>query len=319
MTAIDHSRPFRFGYQTRGPLTDKSWLDTARMIEDMGFSSLLMPDHFTDQWGPISALTAAATVTTDLIVGALVFGNDYRHPTILAKEMATLDQISEGRLEFGIGAGWMRTDYDEVGMAYDRPGLRIERLEESIEIIRGCWSGEEFSFEGQHYTITNYQGLPAPHTPGGPPILIGGGGPRMLGVAARHANIVGLTANLRAGAVGPEAVSDSMPDAFDTKLARVTEAAAENASIELSSLTMATVVTNDRQATLDGMAELFGADVEQVAESPMVLAGTVEEITESLIERRERWGFNYVVVQYPDGDTAAVQAFAPVIEALNGM
>lgn len=276
-----------------------------------------MPDHFTEQLGPISALTAAAVATTTLKVGALVFGNDYRHPAVLAKEMATLDQISGGRLEFGIGAGWMKTDYEQAGMPYDRPSVRIDRMEESLEIIRKCWTGEPFDYQGTHFTIDRMDSGPIPHTPGGPPIIIGGGGPRMLGVAARHADIVGVTANLKAGEMGPDAIADSLPDAFDAKIARITEAAGDRAdSLELSSLTFMTTVTDDREGNLAGVAEMFGLPVEIVADSPMVLAGTVDQIAETLIERRERWGFNYVVVQSLSGDSP--DDFAPVIAKIAG-
>ncbi len=309
------TQPFRFGIQVRAPFDDMTWLDTARRIEDSGYSSLLMPDHFNEQLAPISALSAAAAVTSELIVGALVFGNDYRHPVTLAMEMATLDQISEGRVEFGLGAGWMQTDYDQSGITYDRPGIRIERLQESLEIIQKCWAGEPFDFAGEHYTLTGHDSFPRPFTPGGPKVMIGGGGPRMLGVATRNADIVALTANLRAGVVGPEAVTDSMPDAFDTKYARVAEVAGDRLNaLELSSLTMATIVTDDPQPTIDGMAELFGADPAMIAESPMFLVGSVEEIADRLIERRERWGFNYIVVQPGEG----AEDFTKVIDRLAG-
>ena len=145
-----------------------SWADTARHVEQQGFSSLLMPDHFHGQWGPLTALAAAATATTELKVGALVFGNDYRHPVVLAKEIATLDHIAGGRVEFALGAGWMRTDYDESGMPYDRPGVRIERFLESLQIIRRCRAEGAFDFEGDHYRIDGYDGLPLPYTP--PPV-----------------------------------------------------------------------------------------------------------------------------------------------------
>jgi probable F420-dependent oxidoreductase len=295
------------------PFPGMTWLDSARMVEDLGYSSLLMPDHFTEQYGPLTSLAAAASVTSTLKVGALVFGNDYRHPVVMAKEMATLDHISEGRVEFGLGAGWMRTDYDQSGQTYDRPGIRIERFEESLEVIRRCWAGEPFDFDGVHYQMAGYDGLPKPYTEGGPPVMIGAGGPRMIGVAARNATIVGLTANLRAGEVGPDAVADSMPEAFDAKVARLHEVAGDK-DIEISSLTMATVVTDDREGTLAGMAELFGAPPELVEASPLLIAGSVDQIVESLQERRERWGFSYIVVQPTDNP----QQFAEVIAKLAG-
>jgi len=314
---MDNPRPFRFGLQLHSPIDGLSWLDSARSVEDSGYDSLMIPDHFHHQYGPLTALAAAAAVTTRLKVGALVFGNDYRHPVMLAKEMATLDLISEGRAEFGLGAGWMRSDYDQSGMAYDRPGVRIERFEESLEIIRRCWSGEPFDYHGEHYRIDGYDGHPKPHTPGGPPVIIGGGGPRMLGVAARNADIVAVTANLAAGEVGVEAVADSMGGAYDAKLARVRQAAGDRAdALELSSLTINASVTDDREGALAMFAELFGNTPEAVSESPAVLIGSVEEIVETLQARRERWGFSYVVVQY-DG-SLGMDRFAEVVATLSG-
>lgn len=310
-------QPFRFGLQMHGPIEGMTWADTARHVEQQGYSSLMMPDHFHDQFGVLTALSAAAAVTTELKVGALVFGNDYRHPVVLAKEIATLDQIAEGRVEFGLGAGWMRSDYDEAGMTYDAPGVRIDRFLESLEIIKRCWTEGAFDYEGEHYHIEGYDGLPMPHTPGGPRIIIGGGGPRMLGVAAEHADIVGITANLRAGEVGPDAIADSMPDAYDRKLARVREVAGSRIDdLEISSLSMNTTITDDRAGALEFLSQLFGAPTDVVAQSPALIAGSVPEIVELLQERRERWGFNYVVVQQDEGDS--MEPFAEVISALAG-
>jgi len=310
-------QPFRFGLQTHGPIEGMSWTDTAKFAEQQGYSSLLVPDHFHGQYGPMTALAAAAAVTTELKVGALVFGNDYRHPIMLAKEMATLDHIAEGRVEFGIGAGWMRTDYDQTGMTYDRPGLRIERMVESLQIIKRCWQEGSFDFAGEHYQIDGYDGLPLPYTPGGPPVIIGGGGPRMLGVAAEHADIVAITANLRAGEVGADAISDSMPEAYDAKLARVGEVlGARLDDTEINSLAMNTTITDDRDGALEFFAGMFGAPKEHVAQTPALIVGSVDEIVETLQERRDRWGFNYVVVQQNGGQ--GLERFNEVISTLAG-
>ena len=311
------TQPFRFGLQLHSPIDQMSWLDSARYAEDQGYSSILIPDHFHHQYGPMTALAGAAAVTTELKVGALVFGNDYRHPVILAKEMATLDQISEGRCEFGLGAGWMRTDYEQTGMAYDRPGLRIERLIESLAVIRGCWGADPFDFAGEHYTISGYDGHPKPWTETGPPVIIGGGGPRMIGVAAEHADIVGITANLGAGEVGVEAIADSMPAAYDRKIARLRECAGSRIDdLEISSLTMNTTITDDREGALDFFSQMFATSVEEVAQTPALLVGSVPEIVETLQERRERWGFNYVVVQQDGGQ--GMEHFPGVVAALAG-
>lgn len=310
-------KPFRFGLQVHSPINGMSWTETARFAEAQGFDSLLLPDHFQHQYGPLTALSAAAAVTTELNVGVLVFGNDYRHPVVLAKEIATLDEITEGRVEFGLGAGWKRADYEQAGMSYARPGVRIDRMVESLEIIKKCWAGGQFDYEGEHYRITGYDGHPAPHRQGGPPVIIGGGGPRMLGVAATHADIVAVTANLRAGEVGLDAIADSMPDAYDVKLSGVRDAAGERLeAIELSSLTPSITLTDDQEATHATFAEMFGTTPELVAQSPAFLAGSPSQIAESLKTRRDRWGFNYVVVQQ-DG-SRGLEAFSDVIAELAG-
>ena len=154
-------KPFRFAVQTNGAPDAATWRERARRAEALGYSTLYVPDHFTDQWGPLVALTVAAEATTTLRVGALVFDNDYRHPVVLAKEAATLDLVSGGRLELGLGAGWMRTDYEQSGIAYDEPGVRVDRLEEALHIYRSLWRGET-SFTGTHYRIDGAVGLPAP-------------------------------------------------------------------------------------------------------------------------------------------------------------
>jgi len=142
MTPPAHSRPFRFGVQLSNAPKDQSWADQAKKVESLGYSSLLMPDHFGDQLAPMPAMTAAAMATTELIVGALVLDNDYKHPVVLAKEIATLEVLSGGRVEFGIGAGWMRTDYEQSGIPYDTPAVRVDRFEESLPIYRALLAGE---------------------------------------------------------------------------------------------------------------------------------------------------------------------------------
>ncbi|MFT5204231.1 MAG: putative F420-dependent oxidoreductase [Candidatus Aldehydirespiratoraceae bacterium] len=305
---------FRFGVQMTNATPGMTWGETARRIEELGFSALVMPDHFEDQLAVTPSLAVAAAATTTLRVGALVFGNDYRHPVILAKEMATLDVLSEGRMEFGIGAGWMKTDYDAAGLDYERPGLRIERMLESIEIIQGLFGPDPVTFAGDHYSITNMNGMPKP-VQSAPPLLIGGGGKRMLTLAAQRADIVGVTANLKAGEVGADAIADITPARFDEKLEWVRAAAGDRmADIELSPLVMSTQVVDDRQAAVEGTAAMFGFSVEDAAATPILLIGSPDEIAEQLEERRERWGFSYIVVQ--GLDTAI--ALEPVVAKLTG-
>jgi probable F420-dependent oxidoreductase len=201
-----HAHPFRFGVQASAPMSGKEWSELAQRIEDLGYSTLTMPDHFGNQMAPMPALMAAAAATTVLRVGALVWDNDYKHPVVLAKELATMDLLSDGRLEVGIGAGWERADYDWSGIPYDPPGVRVDRFEEGLAVIKGHFTPGPFSFSGQHYTVSGLDGLPKPvqqHIP----ILVGGGGKRVLSIAAREADIVGINGTM-AAAIGPEARVD---------------------------------------------------------------------------------------------------------------
>ena len=178
---MPHDRRFRFGADLSGPLPGLSWADTVRRIEDLGFTTVFLPDHFDEQYGPFTALAAAATVSSTITLGTLVLDNDYRHPVLTAKEVATLDVLSEGRVELGVGAGWKKLDYDQSGIPYDKPKVRVDRMIEGVEVMRRAFAEGPFDFTGEHYTISAYDGLPKPHRPGGPPLLIGGGGPACCG------------------------------------------------------------------------------------------------------------------------------------------
>src|SRR5271166_1089006 len=183
MAAMPPPRPFRFAAQlgSAPEPTARSWADQARRAEDLGYSTLLMPDHFGDQLAPVPALAAAAAATETLRVGSLVFGNDYRHPVVLAKEAATLDVLSGGRFECSLGAGWMRTDYQEAGIDYDAPKVRVDRFEEAVTIVSGLLSTDgPYSFAGDHYTVTEHHLRPRPVQQPRPPLIIGGGGRRVL-------------------------------------------------------------------------------------------------------------------------------------------
>jgi probable F420-dependent oxidoreductase len=212
---MTHPRRFRFAAQlSKAPDgTARSWADQARKAEDLGYSTLLVPDHFGDQLAPVPALMAAADATTALRVGALVFDNDYRHPVVLAKEAATLDLLSGGRLELGLGAGWMRSDYAESGIAYDAPGLRVDRFAEAVAVIAGLLESDQpFSYSGTHYTVTEHSLLPRPVQRPRPPLILGGGGRRVLTIAGQWADIVSINVDLRAGTGGPETAPNASPD-----------------------------------------------------------------------------------------------------------
>jgi probable F420-dependent oxidoreductase len=307
-------RPFRFGVQLSGPVEAKGWIERVRRIEDLGYATATMPDHFSDQLGPISALSVAAAVTTSLRLGALVFDNDYRHPVVLAKELATLDVLSEGRVEIGLGAGWMESDYRASGIGYDPPGVRIDRFEEAVAVVKGAMGDGAFSFTGRHYTIAEYDGRPKPVQRPHPPLLIGGGGRRLLTFAAREADVIGINGTLTAGVVGPEAVATMTREAVDERIALVRRAAGERlAEIELNIRVFFVSVTDDRSGVLDGVAAMFGVTPEMVAASPFALVGSTATMIEELLRRREELGFSYVIVGGDD-----VDAFAPVVAALAG-
>jgi probable F420-dependent oxidoreductase len=312
MSQFPH-RGFRFGVQVSKETSAKGWAELARRTEAAGYEVLTMPDHFTDQLAPIPALMAAASATTTLRVGALVFDNDYKHPVVLAKELATIDLLSEGRLEIGLGAGWMISDYEEAGIPYDSPKVRIDRFIEGVAVIRGAMAEGAFSFSGDHYTITNYNGQPKPMQ-ARPPLLIGGGGKRVLSYAAREADIIGINGTMTAGVVGPEALSTMTAESVDEKVAIVAAAGAHRINdIEMNIRTFFVKVTNDRAATVDGISSMFGVSKDMIDASPFALIGSVEECIEQLLERRERWGFSYTIVGAENIDECA-----PIVAALRG-
>lgn len=308
------TKPFRFAVQTSFAPDGKTWRDRARQAEDLGYSTLYIPDHFGEQFGPLVALAVAAEATERLNVGALVFDNDYRHPLVLAKELATLDLLSEGRLEVGIGAGWMKSDYDESGMPYDSPGTRIDRMVEGLAVMRGLWSQPTSSFSGQHYTIANAQGLPRPYSQPHPKILIGGGGKKVLSIAAREADIVGVNPNLKSGYVGPETAASALPDRYRERVQWVREAAGDRFDdIELQVLTFMVNVGGDANEAAANIAPLFGVEPDVALQIPLALLGSVDTICETLVQRREEYGFNYVVVHDPE-----MAAFGEVVARLAG-
>lgn len=308
-----HPRRFRFGIQLATAPSADAWKDRARKSEDLGYSTLFMPDHFGDQLAPVPALAVAAAVTTELKIGALVFDNDYRHPLVLAKELATLDLLSDGRLEVGLGAGWMQSDYVESGIPFDAPATRVDRFEEGLQIIAGLLGPEPFSFAGDHYTITEHQGLPKP-AQAKPPVLIGGGKKRVLSFAGRHADIIGINPTIPNGEVDADAARSGLAEATDEKIRWVREAAGDRYDdLEINLLNFACMVTDDRASIIEAFAPGFGLSTEELDAFPHALIGTVDEICDQIIERRERFDASYVVVQED-----AFDAFAPVIARLAG-
>ncbi|MEZ5139127.1 MAG: TIGR03621 family F420-dependent LLM class oxidoreductase [Acidimicrobiales bacterium] len=305
--------PFRFGIQCSSPpdITARRWRDLARKVEDLGCHRLTVSDHLDDQLSPVAALMAAADATTTLRVGALVFCNDYRHPAVLAKEAATLDILSEGRFELGLGAGWMTSDYEAAGIEMDPPSVRIARLEEAIHVVRGLLSEGPCTFEGEHYAIRGLSGSPKPvQEP--LPLLVGGGGRKVLELAGRHADIVGLNPALPHGVIDASAGPDATAAATDRKIGWVRDAAGERFEhIELHTRIHLAIVTDDREGTAEALAPALGLTPSEALASPHALCGTVEQIADDLVARRERFGIASIGLSLD-----ALDAMAPVIARL---
>jgi probable F420-dependent oxidoreductase len=308
------TRPFRFAVDLQAPLDGRSWADSAREVEGLGYSTVFVPDHFDEGLGPIAAMATAAAVTTTLNVGALVLDCDFRHPAVLARELATIDVLSEGRLEVGLGAGWKRLDYDRSGIPMDPPKVRVDRMIEHARVLRGLFSGEPVTFAGEHYRITDLDGTPKPHRPGGPPFLVGGGGKRVLSFAAREADIVGVNASVHSGEIDVASAQDALPERIDEKVGWVRDAAgARFDALELNAWLAVAEVTDDTAGMAEVLAGAFQTDPKSVLSSPLSLVGNASEIADRLLERRERWGYSYHVVP---GDKA--RAFAPIVTPLAG-
>lgn len=301
--------PFRFGAMLGRASGRREWLDQVKRAEDLGYSTVFISDHFSDKLAPLPALVMAAEHTS-LQVGTLVLANDFRHPAVLAKEAATVDLLSEDRLELGLGTGWAESDYAAAGIDKPTPGVQVDRLEEAIRVLRGLWGPGRFDLDGEHYQV-HLDGKPKPR-PGRPTLLIGGGGRRMLTIAARHAHIVGISAGeittrgelrdrlVRAGQLVGE------------KLEWVRSAAGERFDdLEMNVLTFGTEM-GDRREGAARLANEWRCEPEQILASPHFLVGTPEEIARDLTERRERWGINYPVIQ---GEK--LEEFAPVIDLLS--
>jgi probable F420-dependent oxidoreductase len=310
-------KPFRFTVQCSSPteVTSRSWRELARRCEGLGYSTLTVSDHLDEQVGPVAALMAAADATTTLRVGAMVFCNDFRHPVALAKEAATLDVLSEGRFEFGLGAGWLVTDYRRAGIELDPAAVRIDRTAEALEVVKALWSGQSVDFEGEHYRIDGLVGTPIPVQRPHPPVFIGGGGERMLSLAGREADIVGLNATMAKGVIDASIGADATGAATERKLDWVRRAAGERfADLEIQTRVHLALVTDDRVGLADAMAAGFGLTPDDAMSSPHALAGTVDEIVADLVARRERWGINVIGLPID-----AMDAFAPVVARLAGV
>ncbi|WP_433375993.1 TIGR03621 family F420-dependent LLM class oxidoreductase [Streptosporangium sp. CA-115845] len=305
-------RPFRFGVEADGAPNAARWRDTARAVEDLGYRTLLVIDHLSDQLAPVPAMLAAADATTTLRVGSHVLANEFRHPALLAKEAATVDLLSEGRLELGLGAGWNRAEHDRIGVELPAPPIRVDRLAEAIAVVKGLLEHESFSFSGRHYALDEVAGLPRPVQRPRPPLMVGGGGRAILSLAAREADIVGLNANLASSRSDASSAATMTGAATAAKVEWIRAAAGSRFdALELSVRVYYTAVTSDAEAAAARLGPLTGLPVAEALRSPHLLLGDTERLVDSLQEYREIYGISYFVIT-----ADAYEAFAGVVARL---
>ena len=315
-------KPFRFLADARAIVDGKTLAADARRAEAMGYSVLVIPDHLIEQLAPVPTMATIAAATERLRISAFVFNNDLRHPAVLAQDLASLDVLSEGRLEVAIGAGWNRPEYEAIGLPFERQAVRAARLEEAIAVLKGCFAAGPFSFHGEHYTITDLDAYPKPVQRPHPPFFIGGGGRRTLSLAGREAQIAGLAPRILADAEGnPRADPRSLTiAATEEKIGWVREAAGPRFDeIELNIYPSVTGITvtdhaHDEAAKVaDRLRARTGLDVDpdELLESPHIFIGSIEGLTEKFRMLRERLGISSIMV-------GEIDELAPIVERLAG-
>jgi probable F420-dependent oxidoreductase len=304
-------QPFRFGVHVSSAQSGEAWVAFAQRAEELGYDILYVPDHLSAQFSPISALAAAAAVTRRLRIGPYVFANDFRHPLIMAREAATLDFLSGGRLELGMGAGWRRSDYRQLGYAYPVPGRRIDRLVESLGMVKRLLSGERVTHHGRYYRLDGARIAPMPvQRP--VPVHLGAGGPRMLRLAAREADVVGIIPQFSPGG------RLRLPDATEGALARKVDVVRSAAGSRFDGLELsiycadAGIVGSGHSLPGSVGSALKGAAVAPVG-SPYLLYGTLGSLRERLLRRREALGISHYAIPHH-----AMENMAPLVEALAG-
>lgn len=306
-------QPFRFAIHTGAGELVSDWPAFVRRVEELGYAAVYVTDHLGRGLAPVAALAAAAVATSTLRLGSYVFANDFRHPLILAREAATIDRLSRGRLDLGLGAGWMRSDYRKLGMTYDRPGTRIDRLEEALGIVKRLLSGETVDHAGRHYRLEGARVSPDPVQRPHPPIMLGGGGPRLLRLAAREAQIVGLA---------PQMTASGRPMLHlvgDDAVARRVEIVRRAAGADFPSLVLnafvadAGMIGSNQPIGASLAAFLKSAGPAAVGGSPYLLYGTLGQIRDALLRRRQRMGISSYGIP-----ARSMEAFAPLVEELAG-
>ncbi len=311
-------RPFRFLAVVSTPVDGRTLTELARRAEATGFSALVVPDHLIDQMAPVPTMAYVAAATERLRIGSFVINNDLRHPAVLAHDLATLDVLSGGRLEIGIGAGWNAPEYRQTGMSFDPVEIRVGRLAEAISVLKGCLGGEPFSFRGEHYALDAYDGRPKPVQRPHPPLMIGGGGQRVLTLAGREADIVSFAPRTLPGLVrDPRSITLA---ATEEKIGWVREAAGgrfDELELNVYPTGVAPLLTDRARKEAETLADRFreqsglGISAGEVLESPHVFIGSVDGLVEKLRGIRERLGISSFMV----GEEGELD---PVVERLAG-
>lgn len=300
-------RPPRFGVTVAPEPSAQAWRDKVRALEDSPFDVLLVNDHLSGlRFAPMLALSIAAEITTRIRLGTIVLANDYRHPAILAKEAATLDVLSEGRLELGLGTGWMRSDYNQAGIPFDPAKVRLARLREAVDILRGAWGAEPFTYEGEFFRTSELDLDPRPVQDPHPPLHLGGGGPMMLRLAATEADIVNITTRTTADGRGVDPNDVGLAPLL-TKLALVREAAGDRwARLELSVGVRATAINRP----LGSVHPAVAAQVDALRGTPFLLEGDVDEVAQQILSWQREHHISYFIL----GNDDEAEDMYPVIE-----
>jgi probable F420-dependent oxidoreductase len=304
-------QPFSFAIHRSAAATADEWLAFVRRAEALGYEAVYIPDHLGRQLSPFGALAAAAAVTSRIRLAAYVFANDYRHPLLLAREVATLDLLSNGRVDLGLGAGWMTSDYRQLGLPYDEPKVRIDRLEESVGIVVRLLAGETVTHDGPHYRLERATVAPAPvQRP--IPLMIGGGGPRMLRFAARHADIVGLIPQMDRR--GRPHIPQATDRATEAKARLVRSAAGDRADrIRLDVIVFDAGLVGSGSGLLPSLGAAAKGAAVNLLGTPYVLYGSLGEVVDRLQRRRDRTGISHYTLP-----GHAIEAMAPLVDALTG-
>ena len=306
------TKPFRFGVQSRSMGPRDAWLESVRRIEALGYSSVSWADHFVGGLDPIASLAAAAVATERLRLTSFVLDNDFRHPAVLAMAAGTIDILSGGRLDLGIGAGWMKPEYTQSGIPFDPPGVRIARLEETLQVLTQLFTGQPVTYSGEYYQVQELALPPVPVQHPHPTFVIGGGSRKILNLAGKYADIVGITN--RALPDGAKDLEDLTAEAMERKVGWIREGAGDRfAQIELNMICGRVIITDDREAAATEMTTQLPLSVEQILDAPAILIGSTDQIISTLRERRERFGVSNIVIIEP-----MMEAFAPVVAALSG-